>query len=166
MKKLPIISILLFAFMTAGLAQNAKKQKKQDRYQKVLELIQSKNFEFVGRKANPQGTRQIDLTTRINFLRIKGEKAIANMPYFGRAFSGGYGQGDGGINFDAPYESFNLEKNDKKHRVTITFRVKGDSDTYNCSLIITSFDNATLTISSNRRQTISYYGDVSEIHEK
>ena len=167
MKRIIILGIILFAFFSTIVeAQNNKKQKKAERYQKVLELINSKNFEFIGRKANPQGGRQIDLTTRINSLKITGDKATADLPYFGRAFSGGYGDTGGSINFDGPYESYTVNANDKKARVTITFKVKGPSDTYNCTLTLSSLDNATLTVSSNKRQTIRYHGFISGIHEK
>ncbi len=166
MKRLSIILLLLFAASFLSVAQKSKNQKKQERYQKALKLVEAKQFEFIGRKANPQGTRQIDLTTRINFMRIDGDKAIADMPYFGRAYSGGYSPTDGGINFDAPYEQYSVDKNEKKGRVTITFKVKSNSDTYNCTLIISGIDNVTLTVSSNRRQTISYYGYIKPINEK
>ena len=69
------------------------------------------------------------MTTNPNFLRIKSDKGSADMPYFGRAYSGGYSGSDGGIKFDGPFESYDVTKNDKKQRIVIKFKVKGSGDT-------------------------------------
>ncbi len=163
------ISIILFFCITA-FAQNSKKEAKnkvkQEQYESILNLVQSGKYEFVGRKANPQSGRQIDLTTRPNFLRVKGENASAELPFFGRAFSGGYSNSDGGINFDGPMDNYSVENNDKKRRLTIKFRVKGPGDTYNCILSVSSLESASLSVSSNKKQSISYTGVVRDISEE
>jgi len=163
MKKYLLIVLILISIYSIGSAQNAKSQKKQDNYNQVLAVIESGNFEFVARKANPQGGRQIDLTTNPNFLRIKGNNGEAHMPYFGRAYSGGYGTGSGGIEFNGEFTEYNVEKNDAKFRLLIKFKIKGDNDTYNGTLNITGLDNASLSISSNNKQVISYFGDIKQL---
>ena len=167
-------SILLFSILSllsiAVLAQDSKKEakdkKKQEQYENVQKLIMSKKYEFEGRKANPKGGRQIDLTTRGNFLRIDGSKANADMPYFGRAYGGsGYSNSDGGIKFDGPMETYDVEKNDKKRRHTIKFKVKGTDDTFSCTLTISSMESASLSVTSNKKQGISYSGFIRELSE-
>ncbi len=167
-------SILLFSILSlwsiAVLAQDSRKEakdkKKQEQYENVQKLILSEKYEFEGRKANPQGGRQIDLTTRGNFLRIDGNKSTADMPYFGRAYSGGYSSTDGGIKFDGPMETYDVEKNDKKRRLTIKFKVKGTDDTYSCTLTISSMESASLSVTSNKKQGISYSGFIREQSEE
>jgi len=163
MKKYLLIVLILISIYSIGSAQNAKSQKKQDNYNQVLAVIESGNFEFVARKANPQGGRQIDLTTNPNYLRVNGKNGEAHMPYFGRSFSGGYGSNDGGINFNGEFAEYNVEKNDAKFRLLIKFKIKGDNDTYNGTLTLTGLENASLSVSSNNKQVISYFGDIKQL---
>jgi hypothetical protein len=166
MKQYSITLALIMLFYIGTLAQaskeDQKEQKKQERYQKIIELVESGQYEFNGQKANPQSGRQIDLTTRANFLRVDGTNAAAEMPYFGRAYNGvAYTGGDGGINFDGPMEDYAVQLNDKKRRITVTFSVRSNNDNFRCRLTITSPDNATLLVTSNNRQSISYSGSIS-----
>lgn len=88
------------------------------------------------------------------------------MPYFGRAYSGGYSSSDGGIKFDGMMENYDVQQNDKKRRITVKFKVKGTDDTYNCTLSISSMESASLSISSNKKQAISYTGFIQELSDK
>ena len=165
---LSLLSILSFAF--AVNAQNSKKEakniKKEAAYREAIEIVNSGSYQFIGRHANPQRGRQIDLTTRSNFLRINKGTATAEMPYFGRAFSGGYSSNDGGIRFDGPMETYDVQKNDKKYRLTIKFRVKGSGDTYTCTLTVLGKESASLNVISNNRQSINYTGRIEELKEE
>lgn len=144
-------------------AQDTKQEKKEARYREALELINTGIFEFIARRANPPRFRSIDLSTNPNFLRINQEKGAADIPYFGRAFSDGYSSNGGGIKFDGPMEGYDVKKNDKKHHLTIKFKVKGEGDTYSCTLNISGLENTSLTVLSNNRQTISYTGHIREL---
>ena len=166
MKYLVLIPLLILVIGTISLAQDAKKEKKAEQYEELLELIESEKYEFIGRKANPQRGPQIDLTTRPNFLSIQSGDATADMPFFGRAYNIGYSSNDGGIKFNGPMESYNMKKNDNKYRVTIKFKVKGVGDTYNCTLSISSLENATLSVTSNNRAPISYNGFIQKLSKQ
>ena len=160
-----IIIILLFACIPV-FAQNSKEDKKEARYQAVLELIETEKFEFIAKRANPPKVRSIDLTTNPNFLRINKGSAHADIPYFGRAFSGGYSSSDGGIKFDGPFETYDVQKNENKKRVIIKFKVKGADDTYSCTLTLNSIENVSLNVISNKRQSINYTGYIKELTEE
>lgn len=170
MNRILILSLLLIALVFSAKAQNSKKEAKeklkQDQYQQVIDLIDSENYEFIGRKAYPQKGPQIDLTTNPNFMRIENKNASADMPYFGRAFNVGYSGSDGGIKFDGPMESYDIQRNDKKRRLTIKYKVKGADDNYTCTLTISGLQSASLSVSSNKRQVISYNGFVKTISEE
>lgn len=170
MKKLHLILFFLLCFQLTSIAQNSKKEakelKKEEQYQNLLKLVDSKQYAFQGRKANPQKGPQVDLTTRSNFLRIDKEKAAADMPFFGRAYSGGYSSSDGGIKFDGHMESYDVSKNDKKRRVIIKFKVKGVDDTFTCTLTVSGINSASLSVISNKRQSISYTGAISDLPEE
>jgi hypothetical protein len=145
--------------------KEARELKKEEQYQGLLELINSEQYAFRGNKANPQKGPQIDLTTRDNFLRIDKGVASADLPYFGRAFSGGYSSA-GGVVFDGQMETYDVNKNDKKRRISIKFKVKGKDDTYTCTLTVSGKDNASLSVISNKRQSISYTGMIFELKEE
>ena len=159
-----VLLIISSEIIFAQSSKRAEKEaKKQAAYEEVLNIVSSGNYEFVGQKANPQRGPQIDLTTRNNFLSIQEGNASADMPYFGRAFNVGYSTSDGGIKFDGPMVSYEIEKNEKKRRISIRFTVKSADDTFKCSLTISGKSSATLSVTSNKRQGISYTGRVSVI---
>lgn len=170
MKTLLLAVISMFALVLSTSAQSSKKEEKkrqkEEQYNVVQKIVSSGEYEFVARKAITQKGRQIDLTNNGNFLRIAGENAVADMPYFGRAFSGGYSNSDGGINFDGPMEEHEVDQNDKKQRILVKFKVHGSDDTYSCSLTIYGIQSATLSVSSNKRQVITYNGQMNEIKKE
>ena len=170
MKNIFLIVFLFSCIHMNATAQDSKKEakelKKEEQYQSVLNLINTKQYAFRGSKANPLKGSQIDLTTRDNFLRIDNGNAVADMPYFGRAYSGGYSSSDGGIKFDGTMETYDVNKNDKKRRVTIKFKVKGKDDTFTCTLTVSGINNASLSVICNKRQSISYTGAISELPEE
>jgi hypothetical protein len=108
-----------------------------------------------------QGGRSVNLTTRPNFIKFNPDLIDSDMPFFGRAYSrSGYG-GPSGLTFKGNPSEFNVEKTKKGYQVTAV--VKGENDTYNLSLSVGSEGNASLTISSNSRSTMSYSGDISKV---
>ena len=170
MKALYFTILILSTSILTSIAQNSKKEEqnreKEEQYQLVLKMVSSGQYEFVGRKANTQKGRQIDLTTNGNFLRINGETATADIPYFGRAYSAGYSSSDGGIKFDGTMEEYDAQQNDKKHRILVKFKVKGADDTFDCSLTIYGPQSATLYVASNKKQGISYNGIINELKKE
>jgi len=159
-----IISLVLISL--TALAQTSKKEKKEAAYQRALELIESQQFEFIARRALPPKVRAIDLSTNSNFLIVNKDKGKAQIPYFGRAFSGGYSSSDGGIRFDGTFESYDVQKNDKKNRASIKFKIRGEGDTYTCTLTIPGLQNVSLNVLSNNKQSINYTGFIQELEEE
>ena len=170
MKKLCLTLSIISIFALSSIAQNSRKAEKNkqrdEQYNLALQLIDAGKYEFNGRRAITQKGRSIDLTTRSNFLRINDNKAMADMPYFGRAFSGGYSTTDGGVNFDGSMEEVDIQKNQKKRRIQVRFKVRGSDDTYTCSLAVNGPETATLSVSSNKRQTITYNGTLRPLGDE
>lgn len=170
MKNLFLIVLMISCVHMKATAQNSKKEakelKKEEQYQDLLKLIDTQQYAFRGSKANTQKGRQIDLTTRGNSLVIDNDKAAADMPYFGRAYSGGYSSSDGGIKFDGAMDTYDVNKNDKKRKVTIKFKVKGTDDNFTCTLTVFGLNSASLSVTCNKRQAISYTGMISELEEE
>lgn len=168
MKKHIFIALLLCSI--SAFAQNSKKeakeQKRETEYQQIAELIDSKQFEFIAQKANAQKGAMIDLTSRPNFMRVTNNTSEADMPYFGRAYSAGYSSSDGGIQFKGPIDGYEVQKNDKKRKVIVRYRVKGTDDTFDCTLTISGQENASFSVTSNNKQGISYLGSIRKITEE
>lgn len=158
--------ILLASISLVSMAQESKKEiknkEKAEQFKLIQELIQSRQFEFVGIRAIPQKGGQVDLTTRSNYLRITDANVSASMPYFGVANNAAYGTSNGGVIFDGAPLNYQVEENDKKRKVVIKFRMKEKMEVYDCILTINSVENATFSVTSSRRSSITYYGKVME----
>lgn len=170
MKAIYFSVLLCFLFPSNTIAQNSKKEQKQikklEQFDKTKELIASSNYQFIGKFAMPQKGRQVDLSSRSNFMKIIGNIGQAQMPYIGVAHSAGYPTGDGGIVFDSELEDYKVFENDKKYRVTVTFRIKGKGETYDCTLQAVSIENASLSVSSSRRSLIRYTGRLNQVEKE
>lgn len=159
-----LIVFLLIGFVPA-IAQSTdrkavKEQKRIEHEKEIAALVDSKRFEFKASRALPTGFRPMDLTTNPNFIRFSPELIVSEMPFFGRAYSVPYG-GDGGLKFEGKPEVYAIEKGKKFYAVDAKVQSKGDYFAINLSI---SFDGgATMSISSNNRSPISYYGEISEI---
>lgn len=146
MKYLGFILLLFIAAPDQGATQG---DKAKDSFEEIIELVENKNYEFVKRFSN-----------ETDFLRIQSEKAIADLPHFGRVISG---LTTGGIRFDGAIEEYSVERNDRKNKVTVQFKVKDFGDTYTCTLLISSLDSVSLSIASNTRPIIYYIGSIQPI---
>ncbi|MGQ7947088.1 DUF4251 domain-containing protein [Flavobacterium sp. WC2509] len=164
-----ITTFFLSFFVLIGFAQEkTKKQLKEEKelakQKEIDSLIESKVFEFVANRANPQGVRSIDMTTNDNFLRLKKDSIHSEMPFFGRGYSGiGYGSG-GGLDFKGVVNDFSIKKGKKSY--TIKANVKDAADSYNIVLDIYFEGTAYLNINSTHRSSISYNGEIHKISVK
>ena len=167
MKTKRIIGLLLCLFVfTVG--YNQEKTRKQLRAESKIEkgkqislLVDSKEFVFVGKRAFPQGFRSIDLTTNTNFIEFKPDFIKSEMPFFGTGYSGiGFGR-DTGLKFEGKPLDFSIVRTKKSYELTAT--VRGEGDVFRITLSILDEGSATLTINSNNRSAISYYGEIFKI---
>jgi hypothetical protein len=136
-------------------------EKKAADFEKVATLIESGNFQFTVRNASPAGGRTIQITSEYTLEARKGEYE-ARLPYFGRAYSASYG-GDGGIEFKGKPQDFQLARNERKSTLRASFTIDGESDQYQLRLEVGASGFGNLLVSSQKRQNISYYGQVSEL---
>lgn len=167
--KTVVLSFFLSFSMLMGFAQEKTKQQikeeqKLAKQKKMEELLNSKNYEFVGDWAYPQGGRSISLTTNPNYFRIKNDSIYSEMPYFGRAYSGVAYGGDGGLKFKGIMKNYSLKSN--KKNFLLNAEVKGESDNYSITLTVFFDGGASLSINSNNRASINYRGNIDKIKTK
>ena len=161
-----ILTILFALILTSGFTQEKskkqiKEEKKIEKQKQVEIMINTKEFVFTGKYANPTGYKSVNLATTPNYVKFEPEMIDSYMPYYGRAYSGaGYG-GDEGLKFTGKPEEYTFTKGKKNYQVDAT--VKGEKDTYRLSLSVSFEGSATLTVTSNNRSAISYTGEISEL---
>jgi hypothetical protein len=80
------------------------------------------------------------------------------MPYFGKASSNAGIEGDAGIKFEGKPETFTIEKLKKGYLVEVV--VKSGGDTYRLKLNVMLNTIATLSISSIKKNTVLYNGNI------
>lgn len=85
------------------------------------------------------------------------EKVVSNLPFFGRAYSATPGNTDGGLRFEFPDYSYEVKPR-KKGGWDITIEPNEHHDVRTVYLTIQKTGNASLRITSNSRQAMSYTG--------
>ena len=163
--KIPVLIILFSLTITSAFSQEKsrselKKERKLDKQNQIAEMVNAREFVFIGRTAQPQGYRSVNLASNPNFVKFQPDLIEGDMPFFGKAYSGvGYSSGDGGLKFDGVPEDYTVEK--RKKNFLIKAVVKGENDVYDISLSVGFEGGSTLSITSNNRSQISYIGDIS-----
>jgi hypothetical protein len=81
------------------------------------------------------------------------------MPFFGQAYSGVGYNNDTGMSFTGKPDKYNVEKKGDSYEIEV--QVKGQNDVFRIYGNVGIDGNASLSISSNNRSTISYQGAIS-----
>jgi hypothetical protein len=150
--------IIGLSVLKTSVAQKAGKddQKKAD----VQNLVQSKHFVFVAQSALPQSGRLINLTS-ICDLKVKGDTLVSDLPFFGRAYVAPIDPTDAGIQFSSTNYTYS-----KKDRTNggwdILIEPKNAQDVRQMSLKISELGYASLQVTSNNRQAMSYNGYITD----
>ncbi len=164
-----IVALLITLALLGASVYAAENPQKQDKKQKQKEqtekLVNSKQFQFVARQALPMGGKSVDLTTNPNFTKFYPDSIQADMPFFGRAYSVPYG-GSGGIKFDGKPKKITITPQKKGKGYLIKATVNDTSDSYSLTLSVSNDGYGTLTINSNNRNSISYYGKISALENE
>ena len=165
MKKIILLAFLVFAIIGVN-AQDSKKQTRKEKraakeakkIEKTKALLESKDYVFTATQALPSGMRTVNLDGSYD-MKIKGDEAICFLPFYGRAYSAGYGGGEGPFDFTLPIENYTLE-NEKKGGYMVKFDVKNKNDNINFTFNIGSTGSTSLTVTSTNRESINFYGDI------
>lgn len=164
MKKLIILGLFLLPLLNSysQTRKEQRQQKKLEEYKAAKSLIETRQYEFVANRANPQRGGSVDLTTNSNFLRMNDSISEAAMPYFGRAYNIPYG-GPGGIKFKGEVMDYTVKENNKKLNLVVSYRVRGEGDLFDCVLSVHSISGVTLIITSQQRDQITYHGAIDAL---
>lgn len=106
---------------------------------------------------HPMGRGPITVTSDFS-LAIEGDSVVSHLPYFGRAYNVPYGGGNA-FDFTTRHTDYTLGYGEKGE-ATITFTAKTREDVYRYRITIFSNGRATINVSAQERQPISYDGEV------
>jgi len=159
--KIITIALLLSGFSINALAQNTSEKAAKETA--IKNLIDSKNYVFTAKSVNPPGGSVRHLTSEYD-MRVMGDSIVTYLPYFGRAYSAPVNLSQGGVQFTSTDFNYTVESKRKEWEITIKPRESLDVR----ELILRVFKNgaASLMVTSNNRQTISYNGIIEARRSK
>lgn len=124
----------------------------------VRKAIELRQYIFKAQTMSPLkgGSRQ--LTTEYS-LKVSKDTIVAYLPYVGRAFTAPINTTDGGINFTSIEFTYQAGLQ-KKKKWEITINPKDASDVRELNLTVFTNGRASLRVTSNNREPISFDGYV------
>ena len=174
LKFIPVIFLMVFAFIFQGYAQtNDKKQSKKEaraekrkkQFEETQKLVNSKSFIFDAQRVFPTGTRSLDLTTNPGSIKIENDSAWVDLPFFGRSYTSHY-DANYSMDFEGKIEDEKLEISEDKLNINYSFVVNANNDSYNIFMEIAYSGDCSVTINSQGKATISYSGKIEKIEKK
>ncbi len=144
-------------------AQTTRAQKKQAKIDAVKNMVNKQNYVFMAQFANPLGWKTINLNYNYNVV-ISRDSVDSYLPYYGRAYVAPYNPTDPaqtGIQFKT--KKFDYQEDaDKKGNYAVTIIPHDVKETRKFFLNISEEGYATLSVTSNNRQSISFTGYITE----
>lgn len=123
-------------------------------------LLSNKNFIFKAQSAWPLQGTVVQLTAGFD-MRVMMDSINTYLPYFGRSYQANYGSTNGGINFTSTKFDYKL-KEKSKGGWELTIKPSDAKDINQLIYSISKNGYATLQVTSNNRQAISYYGIIEK----
>lgn len=159
MRNMILILTLLFGVITLSASAQETKQEKHDAASNsVKEGVEAERFIFKAQSATPAKGGVIQLTSGYE-VSVSPEELKSQLPFFGRAFTGGYAGSDSGITFTSKDFAYDV-KPKKKGGWDVTIKPADASQIVKLFFSITSSGYATLRITSTDRDAMSYSGVV------
>ncbi|WP_310991054.1 DUF4251 domain-containing protein [Aequorivita marina] len=135
---------------------NANPEKENKVTNPIATLLNSGSFEFIANTVLPTTGATKNLVGSDYSVTFSPEMINSNLPFYGRVNSGITIGRDKGMRFQGEPENFKIE-NKKEYQITTTVK---DGDTYDIFLAVSKTGNATLSINSDKRETITYHGEI------
>ncbi|MCU7550326.1 DUF4251 domain-containing protein [Chitinophagaceae bacterium LB-8] len=131
---------------------------------KIKNLIGSGNYVFEAQSALPSRGQVRQLTYGYE-IRVSKDTLISYLPYFGRAYVAPVDPSEGGYNFTSTDFEYNV-KEGKKGGWDVSIQTKDQRDNKKMALKIQESGYASLQVTSNDRQPISYNGIITAVKKK
>ena len=161
-KRIAIYLTLLMVIMSQAnfiLAQNSKKEKKAKKEAEIKNLVDSQNFVFKAQTALPMGRRSVNLNSDYD-LRVTKEEVVSYLPYYGRAYSTTPGSSNG-LDFTSKDFEYTMKETKKNDGWDIVVKPKDTQLAREMLLTVFKNGSASLQVTSNDKQNISFSGYVT-----
>jgi Domain of unknown function (DUF4251) len=159
MKKMNVILKVVFFFLLLPVISmnmvNAQDSKQETNIQN---LVDSHQFVFKAESVSPLRGGIRHLTSDYE-LKVSKDSVIADLPYFGRAYSAPLDPSKGGIQFTSANFQYNTLKR-KKGGWNISIKPKDASGVEQLVLFIANSGSATLQVISTNRDAITFDGHI------
>lgn len=151
-KRLLLFLVMVMAFFSMPLAQQKEIA--------IKNKIQAKSYVFMVQSVSPMRGTMRQLTPEYD-LRITPDSIISWLPYFGRAYSAPVNASEGGIKFTSTNFNYTVV-NRNKGGWDITIKPKDVTEVNQLLLTVFANGSASLQVTSNNRDPISFSGYISE----
>jgi hypothetical protein len=131
--------------------------------EKIGKLLTDTSFMFNATDMIVRGEGNVNLGYNCD-VQVKNEIVKSYLPFIGKAYyvSNDLDSKNSGFDFTLPIQHYQFKKS--KSGYVAVLKVKNGTDLLNYNFYITKTGLATLTVASSRRQSISYYGSISELN--
>jgi len=148
---------LFLSVIMSGCSASKSSQKEEKAANEVVlrEAIEKRAYIVEVDRAIPMSGSSRMLTSPYS-LEVNGEEVKSHLPFFGRAYSVPYGGGDGLI-FDSVITDYQLSF-EKKGKYLIEFKTKSKEDRLVYRIHIFPNGSASIDVTSDNRQQISFNG--------
>ena len=115
------------------------------------------SHELMRQTENANG--RFSLSANEDYLVIKRDSASAHLTYFGELRTAGYSASrDTHIEFNNLIRDYKIKINEKKRHISISFKVKNETEQFNVKLLLFSNQKGNLIVYGSNRTTIRYDG--------
>ncbi len=161
---LAIISLFFLGAFFRPCSVMAQKESDSARQRIISEMINGQQYRFIAQTMLPLNGRQRQLDSQYDLL-VSKDQVVADLPYFGTAYFSPGNAADAGIQFTSKQYDYQLTPR-KKDGWEILIRCKDLADPQNLNLTVFSNGNASLQVTCNRRQSISFNGYITAPDKK
>lgn len=181
MKAYTYILLVFGTLLLLSCGSTSKVSYTQEQLTSFTNFLDTKSYKFLADTANPTMTNgvtavamsglwppggtfsSISLQGNNNYMTVKGDSILADLPYFGeRQMGGGYGNNTG-ITFKGIPSRYKEEFDASKNEMRIVFTISDKLETYQVTLSAFPNKKATLIVNSTQRFPIRYLGELKEL---
>lgn len=145
-----LLSLIAFGFTTSNAQETSEATLKN--------LLNAKTFVFKAQSAWPLQGTTIQLTPGFD-MKVLGDSINTYLPYFGRAYQASY-TNNGGISFTSTKFEYKLKE--KKNGWELVIKPSDVRDINQLIYSVSTNGYASLQVTSNNRQAISFYGIIEK----
>jgi len=147
------IWLLIFLVVSCSVAKKSVSDKKT-----LQQKIESKDFTIYVTRCLPTDLVNSSFNSDV-VLKVKKDTAYANLPFHGLLSVNPMEMTEGPISFDGPMREFTMTQNPTVGW-NLLFKVDSDPYTYQVNIEISNKGKAVVKVSSSKRSTMTYFGDL------